>query len=315
MGAGADWAPTPSLATLRQRAAWLGRLRQFFHDRGIIEVDTPVLAAAGVTDPQVECLQEAVTGRWLQPSPEYAMKRLLAAGIGDCYQITPAFRAGEQGRWHNPEFTLLEWYRIDFSADALMDETERLVACILGTGDTARLSYQSAFAAADLPDPLTAGTSQLITAAAADPAACPVPADLSRRDLLDWLFSQVVMPRLPERCFITHYPADQAILARLDPADPRVAERFELFLHGVEIANGFRELTDPSVQRDRFEADRAARRMAGQAVMTIDERLLAAMAAGLPDCAGVALGLDRLFAVAIGAESLADVIAFPWSRV
>lgn len=314
MASGADWSPVASVAALHQRAEWLGQLRRFFHDRGVIEVDTPVLAAAGVTDPQVECLQESATGRWLQPSPEYAMKRLLAAGVGDCYQITPAFRAGEQGRWHNPEFTLLEWYRVGFSADALMDEIEQLAACMLGAGETARLTYQSAFVTADLPDPLTASRSRLAAVAATLPAARPMPAALSRRDLLDWLFSQIVAPQLPARCFITHYPADQAVLARLDPADPRVAERFELFVEGVEVANGFHELTDAAAQRDRFETDQAARRSAGQTVMAIDERLLAAMETGLPDCAGVAMGLDRLFAIAMGADSLAGVMAFPWTR-
>ncbi|RZU97973.1 EF-P lysine aminoacylase EpmA [Spiribacter vilamensis] len=314
MESDSEWAPAASLAVLRQRAEWLAGLRRFFHERGVIEVETPVLAAAGVTDPQVECLQESTTERWLQPSPEYAMKRLLAAGIGDCYQITPAFRAGEQGRWHNPEFTLLEWYRVGFSADAMMDEVEQLTACVLGAGQTARLTYQSSFIAAGLPDPLTASEARLAAAAAANPSARPVPAGLSRRDLLDWLFSQVVTSHLPERCFITHYPADQAVLARLDPTDPSVAERFELFVQGVEIANGFRELTDAVAQRDRFEADQAARRAAGQAVMAMDERLLAAMTAGLPDCAGVAMGLDRLFAIAAGVESLAGVLAFPWLR-
>jgi lysyl-tRNA synthetase class 2 len=312
--AGADWRPSASLQALRQRAGWRARLRRFFDQRGVIEVDTPLLAATGVTDPAIDCLQESASGYWLQSSPEYAMKRLIAAGLGDCYQITPAFRAGEQGRWHNPEFTLLEWYRLGYSADDLMGELTALTDCLLGPAPIRRWTYQAAFEAAGLPDPLTASIDQLTAAARTRPAACPLPSDTDHRVLLDWLFSQVVAPQLPARCFVTHYPADQAVLARLDPADSRLAERFELFIGGVEMANGFRELTDARALRERFEADQAVRRARGQPVMAIDERLLAAMTAGLPDCAGVAVGLDRMFARAAGAESIAEVIAFPWTR-
>ena len=314
MTAGADWRPGASIQALRQRAEWRAQLRQFFDQRGVIEVDTPLLAATGVTDPAIECLQESVSGYWLQSSPEYAMKRLIAAGLGDCYQMTPAFRAGEQGRWHNPEFTLLEWYRLGYSADDLMNELGQLTDALLGPAPIRCRTYQAAFRMAGLPDPLLASTDALISAARTMPAACPLPSGMAHRALLDWLFSQVVAPQLPARCFVTHYPADQAVLARLDPDDPRLAERFELFIDGVEMANGFRELTDAGALRERFEADQAVRRACGQSVMAIDERLLAAMDAGLPDCAGVAVGLDRLFARAAGVESIAEVIAFPWAR-
>ncbi len=312
--AGADWPPSADIGRLRQRADWLRAVRHFFAEREVIEVETPVLSQAGVTDVHIESLRERDTGRWLQTSPEYAMKRLLAAGLGDCYQITRAFRAGEQGRWHNPEFTLLEWYRLGFHPDQLMDEVAALVAGFLGASGVVRKRYADAFLDAGLPDPLVAGEAELTRAASGHPNAMPVPAGLSRHGLLDWLFSQVVVPGLPARCFITHYPAGQAVLARLDDADPRVAARFELFCNGVEIANGFHELTDPGALRRRFESDQVARRRAGQAIPDIDERLLAAMASGLPDCAGVALGLDRLFALAAGEDSLAGVIAFPWDR-
>lgn len=312
MASGADWPPTAPLPVLRRRAEWMECVRRFFRERSVTEVETPILAGAGVTDRHIEGLREAWTGRWLQSSPEYAMKRLLAAGMGDCYQITPAFRAAEQGRWHNPEFRLLEWYRIGYTADALMEEIERLIEIVLGAGRAVRRRYADVFLDAGLPDPLTATDTSLRAAAEARSGAPS--ANLSRRDHLDWLFSEVVAPCLPARCFVTHFPADQAVLARLHPDDPRVAERFELFIDGIEIANGFRELTDAAALRARFEADQLARREAGQPVVAVDERLLAALSAGMPDCAGVAVGLDRLFALAAGARSISGVIAFPWDR-
>lgn len=312
--AGGDWPPSADIPRLRQRAEWLAGMRRFFAEHGVVEVETPLLGQAGVTDIHIDSLRACDTGRWLQTSPEYAMKRLLAAGLGDCYQITRAFRAGEQGRWHNPEFTLLEWYRLGFSADQLMAEVGALVERFLGPATIARRPYAQAFMEAGLPDPLVATEPALMRSALAHPAATAMPPGLSRHALLDWLFSQVVVPGLPARCFVTHYPAAQAVLARLDDDDPRVAARFELFCHGVEIANGFHELTDPEALRRRFESDQAARQQAGREIPQIDERLLAAMTSGLPDCAGVALGVDRLFALAAGAESLAGIIAFPWDR-
>jgi len=313
---GADpgaWRPAAGVAALRRRAGRLARLREFFAARGVTEVETPVLAAAGVTDVQLEGYPvPAAGGRWLQTSPEYAMKRLLAAGFGDCYQITRAFRAGERGRLHNPEFSLLEWYRLGFGQERLMAEVAELAALVLGPGETVRLSYREAFAAAGLPDPIVTGTSALAAAAAG--AGVAVPPRLDRDALLDLLFGTVVVAALPARCFVTHFPASQAALARLSPEDPRVAERFELFCEGVELANGFRELADPAEQRARFAADRARREAAGRPLPGVDERLLAALEAGLPDCAGVAVGLDRLFMLAEGAERIDAVMAFPWER-
>ena len=312
--AGSDWRPSAALERLRQRAGWLASIRAFFAARGVIEVETPLLARAGVTDVHIDGLRERHTGRWLQSSPEYAMKRLLAAGLGDCYQIARAFRAGEQGRWHNPEFSLLEWYRLGFSAADLMAEVAALVAQLLGPAEVVCKPYAKAFAEAGLPDPLVADEADLARAAAAHADSAPLPAGLSGQALRDWLLSAVVVPQLPERCFITHYPADQAVLARINGQDPRVAERFELFCDGIELANGFHELDDAEELRRRFDAERAARHAAGRPVPAADERLLAALAAGLPDCAGVALGLDRLFALAAGEGSVAGVMAFAWDR-
>ncbi|PWG61299.1 EF-P lysine aminoacylase EpmA [Sediminicurvatus halobius] len=315
MGAagGADWRPAASREALRRRAARLASIRAFFAERAVTEVETPVLAAAGVTDAQLDGFPvPAADSRWLQTSPEYAMKRLLAAGFGDCYQITRAFRAGERGRRHNPEFSLLEWYRVGFDHHRLMAEVAALVAEVLGPGTTATLSYAEAFRRAGLPDPLTAPTARL--AAAAEDHHGALTAPLERDELLDLLFGTMVQAALPARCFVTEFPASQAALARLSPADPRVAERFELFAEGIELANGFHELTDPEEQRARFAADTARRRAAGRPTPAIDGRLLAALESGLPPCAGVALGLDRLFMLAEGADSVDAVMAFPWER-
>lgn len=313
---GADpggWRPAAGVPALRRRAGRLARVRGFFAARGVIEVETPVLAAAGVTDVQLEGYPvPAAAGRWLQTSPEYAMKRLLAAGFGDCYQITRAFRAGERGRLHNPEFSLLEWYRLGFGQRELMAELAELVAVLLGPAEPVTLTYREAFATAGLPDPLEADDAAL--AASAARSGVTLPAGLDRDALLDLLFGTVVVSALPARCFVVHFPASQAALARLSPEDPRVAERFELFCQGVELANGFRELTDAAEQRARFAADRARRAAAGRPLPAVDERLLAALEAGLPDCAGVAVGLDRLFMLAEGVARIDEVIAFPWER-
>ena len=310
---GDDWRPAAGLAALRRRAEYLAAIRRFFAARDVIEVETPLLARAGVTDVAIEGLREAATGRWLQTSPEYAMKRLLAAGLGDCYQITRAFRAGEQGRLHNPEFTLLEWYRLGWDGSGLMAEVAALVDGILGPLSVTQCTYRDAFLAAGLPDPIAAEDAAL-RQAAEQRLAGVLPEGLGRAGYLDLLLDGVVVPTLPARCFLTRYPADQAVLARLDADDPRVAARFELFCEGVEIANGFVELTDAQALRSRFEADQAARAAAGVAVPAVDERLLAALESGLPDCAGVALGLDRLLMLAEGARSLDAVIAFPWEQ-
>ena len=308
-----DWRPAASIDALRRRAAHLARIRRFFAARDVLEVETPVLASAGVTDVNIEGLREQVTGRWLQTSPEYAMKRLLAAGIGDCYQISRVFRAGESGRLHNPEFTLLEWYRVGWDGPALMTEVADLVDSVLGPMTPARRDYRDAFVDAGLPDPLCAAEASLRDATR-QAIGDPLPADLDRAGCLDLLLDAVVVPSLPTRCWLTGYPAEQAVLARLDPTDSQRAARFELFCEGVELANGFEELTDAAALRERFAMDQQRRRQRGETPPAMDERLLAAMQAGMPGCAGVAVGLDRLFMLAEGASSLEAVIAFPWER-
>lgn len=325
-----DWRPSATLAVLRQRAALMDRLRRFFADKGVLEVETPLLATAGTTDPQIHsfetCYQGpgAAQGRplYLATSPEFAMKRLLAAGSGPIYQVCKAFRQGEAGRLHNPEFTLLEWYRPGFDHFQLMDEVEALVAELadgrLPDKSAERLTYAELFQRHLGLDPHTADSEALARCAAGVPALAGI-SGLDRDGWLDLLMSHVIQPRLGQECltFVYHYPASQAALARIrqsSPDAPAVAERFELFYRGVELANGFHELTDAAEQRARFERDQAQRQARGLAPVPMDEYLLAALDAGMPPCAGVALGLDRLLLVFNGLCQLPEVMAFPLDR-
>jgi lysyl-tRNA synthetase class 2 len=321
--AGEDWRPTAPRRALQERARMLGQVRAFFAARGVMEVETPVLCGAGVTDPNLQNL--TTTCRlpgdahprklFLQTSPEYAMKRLLAAGSGPIYQICKAFRADELGRHHNPEFTIVEWYRPGFDDGAMVRECADLVATVTGAeaGEVKTMTYRRAFERFAGVDPLTASTTGIIERAADLGLAPGDPGGMSREGWLDLLLGHVVAPRLGHDgpLFLTEFPAAQAALARLIPGRPQVSARFELFIAGIEIANGFHELADPAEQRRRFEADRGARRERGLEDAPIDERLLAALAAGLPDSSGIALGLDRLLMVATGATALHEVIAFP----
>jgi lysyl-tRNA synthetase class 2 len=314
---GAAFRPGASLAVLRARAALLARCRAFFAARGVLEVETPILARATVTDPHLASLETRVQGRpqpyYLQTSPEYAMKRLLASGSGDVYQICKVFRDGESGRLHNPEFTMLEWYRLGFDHRALMDEVEALLGELLAgrlSAPAERLSYRDAFRRALAVDPYEAPLATLAALAAERSGAGDLGAE---RDVhLDLLMGAVVGPALGRGriTFVHEYPASQAALARLLPGQPPVAARFEAYVEGVELCNGFHELADAGEQRRRFEADRAARAARGRPLPPVDERLLAALAAGLPDCAGVAVGLDRVLMLATGCSALCEVLTF-----
>ncbi len=246
------------------------------------------------------------------------MKRLLAAGSGCIYQIARVFRDGEAGRHHNPEFTLLEWYRVGFDHHRLMDEVAELVTALLSgrvsLAEPERLSYRELFQRHLDLDPHRVGVTEL--AMRAEARGVPIPQGMPTTQTdpwLDLLLTHCIEPRLDmgRLIFLYDYPASQAALARLRPGDPPVGERFELYLNGVELANGFHELGNAGEQRRRFEAENAARQALGLPVAPIDENLLAALEAGLPDCAGVALGLDRLLMLAAGKKSLAEVLAFP----
>ncbi|HOC43936.1 MAG TPA: EF-P lysine aminoacylase EpmA [Thermoanaerobaculales bacterium] len=313
------WRPTATLEALRVRADTLASIRRFFDERCVLEVETPLLSAAAVTDlhlHSVACrLGEGDRGtRYLQTSPEYAMKRLLAAGSGPIYQICKVFRDGERGRRHNPEFTMLEWYRPGWDHHRLIDEVDELLQAVLGGGPGERIRYADAFRRCASVDPHAASDDELRTRVAAlDVSGVE---ELDRDDLLNVLLSHVVEPRLGRGrpTFLVDYPASQAALARVRPGPPPVAERFEVFIDGVELANGFHELTDPGEQRRRFECDLEGRRRRGLPEVPVDERLLAALSSGLPDCAGVALGVDRLVMLRLGARDIADVVAFPIER-
>ena len=318
-----DWRPSAALEVLRLRAQMLRETRAYFAAQQVMEVETPILGRAAVTDVHLESLATRVTGSgdyYLQTSPEYAMKRLLAAGSGDIYQIARVFRDGERGTLHNPEFTLIEWYRLGFDAERMMDDVAALITRLVSRHRTLtapeRLTYRAAVRSIAGIDPSTSSATDLRACLQGNGVALPVPSPESVDDCLDLLMSTVVGPRLGSGrlTFIHEYPVSQAALARIKISDPTVAERFELYLDGIELANGFHELCDAGEQRSRFERDLAQRRARGQSEPVLDERLLAALEAGLPDCSGVALGFDRLVMAALGARGIDEVIAFPADR-
>jgi lysyl-tRNA synthetase class 2 len=315
-----DWQPTASLAALKSRAQQLAWVRGFFASRNVMEVETPVLGRCGVTDININSVAaspaDAARQFWLQTSPEYAMKRLLAAGAGPIYQVAKVFRDGERGSRHNPEFSLLEWYRPGFDDVGLMAEVADLVCGWLACPRPITLDYGDAFRRFVGIDPF--GTDDQSLRQLCE-AWMPVSeaAGLLRDECLDLLMSFRVEPGLAELgpVFITGYPESQAALARVSEVKGvRQAHRFELYVGGLELCNGYWELTDVAEQKARFEADNRARRQAGRPEMPIDHALLAAMAAGVPDCAGVALGLDRLLMLKLGLTDIAGVLAFPTER-
>jgi lysyl-tRNA synthetase class 2 len=304
-----DWRPTADVAMLRQRANLMRRIREFFDRRDVLEVNTPLLTSFGITDVNIDSLALANDGGFLRTSPEYGHKRLLAAGFGDLYELGPVFRSGESGPWHRIEFTLLEWYRVGWDWSTLADEVVALVRyCAEQAGDLSvrYVDWCQAFGALDDLDPLRCSNAQLS-------ALCPeMQGECTRDMLLDYLFTTRIQPRFPPGTLtVVHgYPASQAALARLDPTDSDRAERFEVFHGTVELANGYRELTDGDAQRQRFERDNQRRKELGRAPMPIDERLLAAMHQGLPDCSGVALGVERLLMAIHARENIASVQTF-----
>jgi len=317
------WQPTASLAALKSRAQQLAWVRGFFARRGLLEVETPVLGRCGVTDLNIDSVPVSRTpdasglpAGWLQTSPEYAMKRLLAAGVGDIYQVARVFRNGERGARHNPEFSLLEWYRTGFDDTDLMAEVADLVCGWLECARPVTLRYGEAIRRFAGVDPFAASDAEL-RALCRDwmpPESLP---GLLRDECLDLLMSFRVEPQLSQigPVFITGYPESQAALARISEVDGvRQAHRFELYIDGLELCNGYWELTDAAEQRARFDSDNLARRQAGRPEMPVDEALLAAMTSGVPDCAGVALGLDRLLMLKLGHRDIADVLAFPGER-
>lgn len=313
------WQPDAAPGTLRLRAGMLARVRGFFAERNVLEVDTPLLCHATGTDPHLEALAlELAPGQWryLQTSPEFAMKRLLAAGSGPIYQLCKAFRRDETGQRHNPEFTMLEWYRPGFDDGHLMDEVAALMAACLPVSMLAsdavipRISYRELFRQQLALDPFVAGDDELLACACRYTDAGDM--TLTRDDILNLLMSLVIEPQLQSPVFVVEFPASQAALAQRtqDHQGFTVARRFELFIAGMELANGYLELTDAAEQTRRFAADNRQRQAAGCPVREPDQRLLAALDHGLPACAGVALGFDRLVMLAAGAGHIREVISF-----
>ncbi|MCI2262527.1 EF-P lysine aminoacylase EpmA [Xanthomonas indica] len=312
------------LSTLQLRARLNAAIRAFFAARGVLEVETPMLSAAGNTEPNIDSFQTRFSGhvdagpalRWLRTSPEYPLKRLLAAGIGDCYELGRVFRNGEAGGRHNPEFTMLEWYRVGWDHRQLIEETVELVRtalALVGRSATLQvLSYRALF----------------LQGLELDPFAAPLEAlqqplrdiridaeGLGRDDWLDLLMTHRLQPAFPaDRLTVVHdWPASQCALARVRAGDPPVAERFELYLGGYELANGYHELNDAAEQRRRFLRDHALRQARGAVLPPLDERLLQALPS-LPDCAGVAVGVDRLLMAMRGTAQIGDVLAYDFAH-
>ena len=319
-----NWRPSASIKVLKQRALVLQKIRQFFIERDVLEVDTPALSHATVTDEHLHSFSTQFNHPfapqtctlYLQTSPEFAMKRLLSAGSGAIYQICKSFRNEETGRFHNPEFTMLEWYRPGFDHLQLMTEIDELIQMIVGCDKAERVTYQNIFKQYLGCDPLTASLFDIKTLACQYGYAELASSESNKDTLLMLLFSQHVEPQIGKNrpCFVMDFPASQAALAKISPTNPLVAERFELYFQGIELANGFHELTDGPEQLRRFEHDNVKRQNRGQDIMPIDQNFMAAIKSGLPACAGVALGIDRLLMLALNCSKIDQVIAFENSR-
>lgn len=321
------WRPSASLDALHLRASLNRLVREFFHARDVLEVETPAMSQAGNTDPNIASFTLEFSGRtegaprtrWMRTSPEYALKRLLAAGIGDCYELGRVFRDGEAGGRHNPEFTMLEWYRVGWNHEQLIAETAALVQAALALVDRSTqlrvARYRDLYRDALGIDPFTADDASLRTALG---DVLIDPEGLNRDDWLDLLMTHRLQPtfRTDDMLAVIDYPASQCALARVteDKDGFPVAQRFELYLGPLELANGYHELRDATEQGVRFAKDACVREVRGAIVPPMDTRLLAALGAGLPACAGVALGMDRLLMAMLRTCRIADVLAFDFPR-
>lgn len=319
-----DWRPASGPRAAASRAAMLQRVRGYFDTQGVLEVDTPALSHSAVSDTQIEsfAIGESLvsdTPLFLHTSPEFCMKRLLAAGYPDIYAICRVFRDGEAGRRHQPEFTMVEWYRLDFELNDIIADTLGVITAALAErappGEPRQIDYRDAFLDATGIDPLTAGVAELAEQTGAD-------SDLrqaignERNDWLDLVLSQRVMPTFADDrlTVLRHYPATQAALARRCPGNALVADRFEVFLGEIELANGYVELTDAAEQRQRIDTDNEERRRRGRPERPVDEGLLGALDAGLPECAGVAMGVERLQMLHDNTDDIRDVITFAFDN-
>ena len=320
-----SWLPNASFEDLRLRASVYATIREFFKQRDVWEVDTPSLSMATTTDPNIRSFETQFLGSgevqqqrmYLITSPEFHMKRLLSAGSGSIYQICHVFRQSELGSQHNPEFTQLEWYRVGMRYHELMKEVADLVSLLLGSEkpDPEYLTYQEAFLRYAQIDPLEISLEELRQHAQQAGLSLPTSESEDRDLYLDYLMSTQVQPRLGKGrlTFVYEYPASQCALARIASDNSQVAERFELFIEGIELANGFHELADADQQIHRFHTELDRRAQLGIESTAIDQHLIAALDAGLPDCSGVALGIDRLQFMS-SKKSLHDILAFPFNR-
>lgn len=323
------WQPTASLEMLQTRARVLLQLRAFFTEKDVLEVTTPILSQAGNPEPSIsafvtqeyESPSHKIQPSFLNTSPEFAMKRLLAAGYGSIFQITQAFRQDEQGIKHNPEFTLLEWYRLDFDHHALMGELNALIRYVatdfLSLERSQFYTYRDAMLQFADVDPFKADIAELKQATVKAGIDAVGLDDADDKDVwLDLLMSQVVEKKLPSNCpvFIYDYPASQAALAKISNESPDLAARFELYINGIELANGYHELSNAAEQAARFQLQQEQRKKSGLPGIPADYRLIAALKQGLPECAGVALGIDRLLMVLTGAKHINEVLTFPFDQ-
>lgn len=319
------WRSDATIDLLKQRAQVLRRIRRFFEDRDVLEVETPLLYRCGSCDPFLKSWRAYVDGDedgtayYLQTSPEYAMKRLLASGSGSIYQMGKVFRGDEQGRYHNPEFTLLEWYRVGWTYEQLMVEVAELIRLFLPAIPMTHYSYRDLFLEYLSIDPWRVNAKTLQQVASAHGVTVPDSVDMNDKDMwLMWLLATLIEPQWLKKglVFVYDYPPTQAILAELAETEyGQVAKRFEVYINSIELANGFQELQDAALQRQRFVADNEKRQRLGLPQVAIDEHLLAALTAGLPACAGVALGIDRVLLSLFDVNELSQVLAFSFARV
>lgn len=313
-----QWMPSASIESIRQRARIVAAIRSFFSQKNYLEVETPIMAQFGITDVYLSNIKAYFRNKpyCLQTSPEYHMKRLLAAGSGPIFQLARVFRDDELGRWHNPEFTLLEWYQLGIDHHALIAEMDELLQCVLGCLPMVKKTYQHLFTQICDLDPMNATIAACQNSLARFDLLGVLDDDEQDRDqYLFLLLSHVIEPALakePAPVAIVDFPPSQASLAKISNG---VAERFEVYYRGVELANGFHELTDPALQLARFEEDNAIRKTRGLEQVALDRYLLQALDHGLPPCSGVALGLDRLLALAFDQPSISSCISFDFSRV
>lgn len=318
------WQPTLTWQNAQKRAVILQQIRQFFAERDVIEVETPALSQGTVTDVYLDAfvckhnfladssVEESVE-LYLQTSPEFHMKRLLAAGYGCIYSLAKAFRHEQAGRHHNPEFTLLEWYRVGFNQFDLMFEVAELLKAILACNEPLFISYQDIFTETININPLTASFTELVTVLGHYDKSADWLIEQNDPDaLLQFIFTEIIEPTIGINapCFVYNFPVAQASLAKISPQDARVAERFECYYHGIELVNGFNELTDANEQKKRFQQDNAKRVKQGLPARAIDDNFIAALNHGLPQCSGVALGVDRLVMLALPCKYINETLTF-----